>query len=75
MTLSEKLEQQVTGRPSSFIPAHTLERTLGLRTKPDKERVGMSWLAHWGLGIFPAALRGVMAEGACEAPWPARCST
>jgi hypothetical protein len=30
MTLAEKLEQAVTGRPNSYVPAHTLERLLGL---------------------------------------------
>ncbi len=68
MTLSEKLEQVATGRPSSFIPAHTLERVLGLDTKRDKQRLWMSWMAHWGLGIVPAALRGVMAEGGMRGP-------
>lgn len=68
MTLSEKLEQAVTGRPNSFIPAHALERTLGLKTEPDQERQWMAWIAHWGLGTLPAALRGVMAEGGMRGP-------
>lgn len=55
MTLSEKLEQAVTGRPNSFIPAHTVERLLGLPTKPDDERRRPGWAAHWGLGTIPAA--------------------
>lgn len=29
MTLAEKIEQQFTRRPNSYVPAHTLERTLG----------------------------------------------
>lgn len=28
----------------------------------------MSWLAHWSLGIAPAALRGIMAEGGMRGP-------
>jgi hypothetical protein len=35
MTLGEKVEQVFTHRPSSFVPAHTLERLLGLPSKPD----------------------------------------
>jgi hypothetical protein len=35
MTLGEKLEQRLTGRPDSFMPAHTLERLLGLRQRRD----------------------------------------
>jgi hypothetical protein len=36
--LVEKLEQAVMKRPNSFMPAHTLERVLGLPQKPDSER-------------------------------------
>lgn len=68
MTLSEKIEQVITGRPNSYIPAHAMERFLGLPTKPDRERTLLSWVAHWGLGILPAALRGVMAEGGMRGP-------
>ncbi len=68
MTASEKLEQALTGRPNSYIPAHALERVLGLPTKPDQERRWMSWVAHWGLGVVPAALRGIMAEGGMRGP-------
>jgi hypothetical protein len=65
---SEKIEQAITGRPNSYIPAHTLERFLLLPAKPDEERRCMSWLAHWSLGIIPAALRGIMAEGGMRGP-------
>ncbi|HEY0785470.1 MAG TPA: hypothetical protein VGD62_06325 [Acidobacteriaceae bacterium] len=62
MTLAEKLEQGVTGRPNSFVPAHTLERLLGQPAKPDAERLGMNWAMHWGQGIALGAMRGLMAE-------------
>jgi hypothetical protein len=68
MTLSEKLEQVLSGRPDSYIPAHTVERFLGLPTKPDSERTWMNWAAHWGLGVLPAALRGIMAESGMRGP-------
>jgi hypothetical protein len=68
MTLSEKIEQALTGRPNSFIPAHAMERVLGLPTKPDKDRRVLAWVAHWGLGVLPAALRGIMAEGGMRGP-------
>ncbi|HEV2074497.1 MAG TPA: hypothetical protein VGR29_12780 [Thermomicrobiales bacterium] len=41
MTAGEMLEQMVTHRPNSFVPAHTLERLLGLPRKRDSERL---WL-------------------------------
>jgi hypothetical protein len=31
MTAVEKVEQSLTGRPNSFVPAHTLERLLVAR--------------------------------------------
>ena len=68
MTASEKIEQAVTGRPNSYIPAHAMERFLGMKTKPDEQRKWLGWIAHWSLGVFPAALRGVMAEGGMRGP-------
>lgn len=41
MTAADKMQQLLTGRPSSFTPAHTLERILNLPRKPDQERL---WL-------------------------------
>ncbi|MDQ5852524.1 MAG: hypothetical protein M3380_10745, partial [Chloroflexota bacterium] len=43
MTAGEKLEQLVTHRPNSYVPAHTLERLLRLPPKPDEERLWMNW--------------------------------
>jgi hypothetical protein len=41
MTLAEKLEQRfITGRPNSYVPAHTLERLLGLPHKPTRSACG-----------------------------------
>ena len=69
MTLGEKLEQALTGRPNSYVPAHTLERLLGLPYKPDAERRVANLAMHWGEGIALGALRGVMAEGGLRGPW------
>jgi hypothetical protein len=46
MTLGEKLEQALTHRPNSVVPAHTLERLLGLPTKPDGQRPGCNLVMH-----------------------------
>ena len=62
MTLAEKVEQSLTGRPNSFVPAHTLRRVLGLPARPDRERVGLNWAMHWGQGIALGPLRMLMAE-------------
>lgn len=63
MTLGEKLEQAITKRPNSFMPAHTLERVLGLREKPDSERAKLNMGMHVGQAILLGAWRGIMAEG------------
>jgi hypothetical protein len=68
MTLAEKLEQALTRRPSSFVPAHTLERLLGRTSKPDQQRVWMNWAMHWGQGILLGAARGLMAQRGVRGP-------
>ncbi len=62
MTLAEKIEQQFTHRPNSYVPAHTLERLLGLLYKQDKQRLAMNWTMHWGQGILMGIARGFMAK-------------
>jgi hypothetical protein len=68
MTSIEKVEQAFTGRPSSFVPAHTLERLLRLPRKPDQERLLLNWTMHWGQGILLGALRAVMAQRGLRGP-------
>ncbi len=68
MTAAEKLEQALTRRPSSFVPAHTMERVLGLPSKPDEERLWMNWAMHWGQGVLLGAVRGLMAERGLRGP-------
>jgi hypothetical protein len=68
MTLTEKLEQAVTGRPSSYVPAHTLERLLGLPARPDDERLGLNWTMHWGQGIALGVVRAFMARRGIRGP-------
>jgi hypothetical protein len=68
MTLAEKLEQAITKRPNSYVPAHTLERLLGLPTRPDSDRLWMNWAMHWGQGIALGAVRAFMAERGFRGP-------
>ena len=68
MTAAEKVEQALTRRPNSFVPAHTLEKVLGLPTKPDEERLWMNWAMHWGQGVLLGAVRGLMAERGFRGP-------
>lgn len=68
MTIAEKLEQKLTKRPDSFVPAHTLEHLLCQPHKPDSERLRMNWAMHWGQGIVLGAARGWMAEAGFRGP-------
>ena len=68
MTLGEKVEQVLTGRPNSYVPAHTLERLLRLSSKPDSERLWLNWAMHWGQGIALGAVRALMAEHGIRGP-------
>jgi hypothetical protein len=58
MTLGEKVEQAFTHRPNSFVPAPTLERLLGLPSKPDGQRRGFSLAMPWGQHETAAAQPG-----------------
>ena len=68
MTLAEKLEQVITKRPNSYVPAHTLERLLRLPHKPDAQRLTLNWTMHWGQGILMGIARGLMAENGVRGP-------
>lgn len=68
MTAGEKLEQVFTHRPNSYVPAHTLERLLGLPRKRDSERLWLNWAMHWGQGILLGVARAVMAERGVRGP-------
>ena len=68
MTLGEKIEQRLTRRPSSYMPAHTLERAAGLRQRPDRERHALNLAMHVGQAILLGAWRGLMAEGGLRGP-------
>ena len=68
MTAAEKLEQGLAQRPNSFVPAHTLERVLGLPEKPDEERLWLNWTMHWGQGIVLGAVRALMAQRGLRGP-------
>ncbi len=69
MTLAEKLEQLITRRPNSYVPAHTLERLLGLPHKPDRERWGLNHAMHWGQGIAAGVIRAFMASRGVRGPF------
>lgn len=65
MTLGEKIEQALTGRANSFVPARTLEHLLG---RPETDGLGMNWAMHWGQGIVLGPVRAAMAARGVRGP-------
>jgi hypothetical protein len=59
MTAGEKVEQGLTHRPGSYVPARTLLTLLGRRPDDDERPVGWNHAMHWGTGAVLGALRGV----------------
>ncbi len=60
MTVAEKIEQQVTHRPDSYVPGRTLTALTTGRRLPERARPPVrNHLMHWGTGALVGALRGV----------------
>jgi hypothetical protein len=61
MTAAEKVEQALTRRPNSYVPARTLLTLLGRPPGDDEKPAVWNHLMHWGTGALLGALRGVWA--------------
>jgi hypothetical protein len=59
MTAAEKVEQAISHRPSSYVPARTLLSLLGRRPAPSAQPPGWNHAMHWGTGAALGAVRGV----------------
>ncbi len=60
MTGAEKVEQQFTQRPDSYVPGRTLTALTTRRRLPESARPPVrNHLMHWGTGALVGALRGV----------------
>jgi hypothetical protein len=69
MTLAEKAEQRLTGRPDSHVPARTLERLTGMREHPGRQPVPVNLAMHVGQGALLGVLRSVMSHAGLRGPW------
>jgi hypothetical protein len=67
MTVAEKLEQAVTKRPDSYVPARTLAHLLRL-SKPDQDRWSRNMAMHYGTGGLVDIVRAVMAQAGMNGP-------
>jgi len=69
MTAAEKVEQRLTGRPDSYVPARVLARLTGLPERPPAEARGLNLAMHYGQAALVGTLRGIMAQAGLRGPW------
>jgi hypothetical protein len=68
MTAAEKVEQRLTGRPDSHVPARVLERLTGSTEQPGRQPVLVNWVMHFGQAALLGVVRGVMAQAGLRGP-------
>lgn len=68
MTIGEKLEQLLTGRADSHVPARVLRRLVG-RDDPGQSPQLANWIMHLGQGVVLGILRSAMAHAGLRGPW------
>jgi hypothetical protein len=68
MTAAEKLEQRLTGRPDSHVPARVLERLTGLPEQPGAQPRAVNLAMHYGQGVALGVLRSLMAHVGLRGP-------
>jgi hypothetical protein len=62
MTLGEKIEQAVAGRPDS------LQRLAGLPERPRTQPLPLNWAMHYGQAALLGVLRSIMAQAGLRGP-------
>ena len=68
MTAGEKVEQALTRRPHSFVPARALLTLLGRRPNDADRPLGWNHAMHWSTGALLGALRGVWSATGLRGP-------
>ncbi|MGW0929185.1 hypothetical protein [Streptomyces sp. NPDC002644] len=69
MTLGEKAEQALTGRPDSYVPARVLQRLTGRPAHPTPTRsLAANWAMHHGQAALLGVLRSVMSQAGLRGP-------
>lgn len=68
MTLGEKVEQRLSGRPDSHVPARVLHRLTGAAEQPGRQSLVTNWAMHFGQGALIGVLRSVMANVGLRGP-------
>ncbi|TQM36564.1 hypothetical protein FB388_3744 [Pseudonocardia cypriaca] len=68
MTVGEKVEQRLSGRPDSHVPARVLERLTGAAERPRRQPVPVNLAMHFGQAALVGVLRSVMAQAGLRGP-------
>jgi uncharacterized membrane protein len=68
MTVGEKVEQRLSGRPDSHVPARVLERLTGAAERPRRQPVPVNWAMHFGQAALIGVVRSVMAQAGLRGP-------
>jgi hypothetical protein len=68
MTAAEKVEQAITHRPNSYVPARTLLTLLGRHPSDDDRPTVWNHAMHYGTGAVLGALRGMWAAVGLRGP-------
>jgi hypothetical protein len=68
MTASEKLEQRLTGRPDSHVPARVLARLTGLPEGPRDQSRSLNLAMHYGQGALLGVVRSLMSVVGLRGP-------
>src|SRR5918997_1998434 len=68
MTVGEKVEQRLTGRPDSHVPARVLERLTGAAERPRRQPVPVNWAMHFGQAALVGVVRSLMAQAGLRGP-------
>ncbi|MEU1089887.1 hypothetical protein ABZ401_24210 [Streptomyces sp. NPDC005892] len=68
MTLGEKAEQNVTGRPDSHVPARVLERLTGLPEGSGGRSLPLNQVMHFGQAALLGVLRSAMSLAGVRGP-------
>ncbi|CAL9632246.1 hypothetical protein SUDANB120_06128 [Streptomyces sp. enrichment culture] len=68
MTFGEKIEQALTRRPDSHVPARVLQRLTGMAEQPGRQPLPVNWGMHFGQAALLGVLRSVMAHAGLRGP-------
>ncbi len=68
MTAAELIEQRVTQRPDSYVPARALRTLLGGHPSNAERSAAWNHAMHWGTGALVGALRGVWSAVGIRGP-------